>query len=531
MRKLSILLIFISISLNVLAQWHIYGQEHLWASPYQLIETADHGFIVIYEFQDYEGSARNSAVLKVDINGNLLWEKLMGNNEKFLQLNGIAESADGGFVLSGWTCLIDEYADPFILKVNPCFETEWCKIYSTHNIDDFAGEIVYLPEEKSYITYFFYNQNPTHQKVSLIKLDSAGNTIWQNNFINNPEYIGELPLTLDYSEQDSSVILGGFVYAYEDSTSMYALQPYWSKINTDGIMKWEIYHIPDSSFTYGLSSRNPVLLDNNDIILPLVQSPSIGKLFEVNSVGTFKWLKTLHQPDSIVAVAINSTEILNNNLYIGAQYFITGYDGIGYGSVVKNDTSGNFISQCIVPGDFTSIVYSICASHDDKLLITSSHEFEGTDFLLIKYNQNLEYDTIYNIVLPYDTLCLHSITPEAIEMNCDVVTDVSYIEPNGSTVIKFAPNPADEFTIITLPDLLKSGEQKGLFNMSSYKADYVKELKLDVYDNNGRKVFESPWPDNAKEKALYTSDWKTGIYLIKISNEKQLLLSGKLMIK
>lgn len=523
------LLIFIT-SVSVKSQVNIYGQEHFWASPYQLIETDDHGFVVVYEFQDYQGSPLNSAILKVDVNGNLLWKKLMGNDSKHLQLNGIAKSPDGGYVLSGWTCLIDDYSDPFILKVNSCFETEWCKIYKTNYIDDLAGEIVQIPGENAYITYFFYNQN-VHERISIIKIDLEGNTIWKNNYSNNPIYISELALGLGYSEQDTSVLLRGIVYAYEDSSSMYALQPYWLKVDTDGFMQWEIFHIPDSSFTYGVSARKPIFLQDSNIILPATQIPSTGKLIKINSEGNFKWLKTLHHPDTVLAVDLNSTAILNNNIYVGAQYFVTGEEYVGYASIIKNDTSGNFISQCIIPTNFTSVIYSLLATSDSKLVISASHDYNDMDFMLIKYNEALEYDTINSQFYDYDSLCPYAITPDEIEMNCDIVTDVTDLETGNFSGIKFAPNPADLFTIITLPETITSEEPTGFFNVKSYRADYVKELKLAVYNINGRLVYASPWPDNTKEKVLFTSDWEIGMYLIKITKGEQLLLSGKLMVK
>jgi hypothetical protein len=530
MRKTNLLLIFILISIFVRAQSPIYGQEYYWVHPNHIVETYDKGFLVTFDFQEADGIAYNSGLLKVDINRNLLWIKLMGNNSQFMQIKGIAKCPDGGIVLSGQTCLIDSYADPFVMKLNACMEPEWCNIYSTPGLDDLAGEVVFVPEENAFIVYMLDNHpHQVAERIFLMKIDSTGNTEWKNSYVTNPEYIGELPLGLIYSQQDTSVLLRGFVYAYEDSTGMYALQPYWSKIKTNGDMLWETFRIPDSSFTYGLSRRDPLILASNNIIAPVIGS-SKGRFVNLSAKGTFQKITTLYQPDTIIGVTINSTALINDYYYTGAQFFVTGFDGIGYAAIVKNDTAGNYINQTILPVNFTDVISDICISTDDKLMISAGYDLHQSGFILLKYNANLEYDSIYNQTIIYDSLCPESISSGAIEMNCNIVTDVSAKPLSSTSTLKFAPNPATEFTIITLPETIMTGEKTGFFNVKSFRADYVKDLWMDVYDINGHQIYSKRWPDNVKEQVLPVAGFSRGLYLIQVRNEQRIISSGKLLV-
>lgn len=530
MRNL-LLLIFSIISVTANAQWPVYGQEYYWAYPNHTREMYDKGFIVTFDFEQTPGLAYNSALLKVDINGNLLWKKVMANQSKYIQIRGICAQKDGGIVISGRTCLYDDYQDPFIMKLNACMETEWCNIYNTPGREDLADEIIFLPTENSCMVSLGDATDNTEGRVQLMKIDSTGKTIWRNIYANNPDLMGALPTCMDYSAKDTSAVLSAVIWAYEDSSGMYCLQPYWSKINARGDFKWERYHIPDSSFTYGIERRRPLFTNAGNIIAP-VSSYYHSHLVNMDKEGNFKWINTLYQPDTAITSCINSASILHNYIYLGVQYFKTGYDdGIGKGVLQKNDTLGNLIREAVIPVDFTTIISDICATSDNKLMITAVNDLDLLEFMLIKYNENLEYDSINTQPITYDSLCPGGITSGTIEMSCNVITGLGSQSNKGLSTLMLAPNPADEFTIVYLPETIAANETQGMFNVTTFRSEYVKGLTMDVYDINGRQVYISPWPDNTKEQVLSTSDWRPGIYLIRVYNHERVISTGKLMVK
>ncbi|KAF0198833.1 MAG: hypothetical protein FD166_1085 [Bacteroidetes bacterium] len=514
-------------------QWPVYGTVYEWAYPSEIKEIYDNGFILAFDFQQYDGSASNSALLKVDVNGDLLWEKVMQNESRYLRIEGLTTTSNGGIVISGRTRLIDQTPDPFIMKLNSCMQVEWCNIYSTPGCYDNSGDIVYLKEEDSYITFFYNSDQPVHERTQIIKLDSSGNQIWCNNYMTNPGYIGESPMGLVLSEPDSSVLLNGFVYAPEDSSGWNVIQPYFLKVKQNGDFIWEFFNVPDTSFTYGLARKNPVVLSDGTIAAPAASIPQrTSRLIGLGSDGEFQWINTIHQPDSIISVTINSSDLLNSKIYLGTQNWITGFDALGYASVVKNDSLGNFIGEAILPVDFTSIIYDICATSDDKLMILATHDMNTVDFMLIKYNENMDYDSICTQNLTYDSLCPEGITSGTIEMGCDIITDISKQgEEHRIPELTIAPNPAVEYTIVYLPETIATNTRQGIFDVTSHRSDYVRNLTMQVYDIYGRQVISEPWPDMVKEKVINTSDLKAGIYLISIQKNDKSISSGKLMIR
>lgn len=520
-------------NLTAFAQWPVYGTEYDWAYPNQIRETYDHGFIVSFDYKpngmNYES---NSGLLKVDVNGNLLWKKVLNNQNKFTAIKGISVTPDNGLLIAGWTCLLDEYTDPFMIKFNACLEVEWCNIYKTPGIEDLIDEVVYIPDDNAYLVDVF-NDDPNHpqQRIFLMKLDSTGNIIWKNLYCTNTDYISELPLGLEFSSTDSSVILNGYVYACEDSTGIYAIKPYWMKVKTDGEFMWELYRITDSTFTNGFSRRK-LMLDSGLIFSPLLgMQYSDSRLCKLSADGEFLELNTIYQPDSCVGSVINSSCKMGNSLYFGMQYFTTGVDALGNGVLQKTDFFGNFIKESLLPLDFTSIIFDICNTLDNKLLIGCVHDMYTDDFMLMKFTEDLEYDSIYTNPMVYDSLCLGGITSGSITMACNEIVKVNEPENIGSSIMKLTPNPAEDHTIIYLPELFGTVKEQGIFNVTSYRSDYVKDLLLSVFDINGRLVYLKPWPDNIKEQVLQLNGWKPGMYFIRISNKGSIFSTGKLLVR
>ncbi len=99
--------------------------------PFKLIETYDKGII----FSVFEPTIfRDIYLYKLDINGNLYWKRNYYYNSEnaYFETTSILRLKEGGYILVGATTLFDTVSEgnPFILKLNECFEPEWFKIYN-----------------------------------------------------------------------------------------------------------------------------------------------------------------------------------------------------------------------------------------------------------------------------------------------------------------------------------------------------------------------------------------------------------------
>jgi hypothetical protein len=83
--------------------------------------------------------------------------------------------------------------------------------------------------------------------------------------------------------------------------------------------------------------------------------------------------------------------------------------------------------------------------------------------------------------------------------------------------------------LILLPETISIKENQGTFIINSVKYDYIKDLKVDVHDMNGKLVCQLQWPDHVNEQIIDTSSWNRGLYLIRITNPYALIAAGKMV--
>lgn len=524
------LLLFINVSF---AQWPaVFGTEYYWAYPNHTRETYDKGFLLTLDFESQPNTPYGSCIIKTDINGNQLWRKRIGNSSKHLEIRGIAFDPENNIYITGATEQFDDLRDPFIMKLNPCLEVEWCNIYPSPGLDDVAFEIVYVPQLNTFNVSLYYTRLVDNTR--LLNIDTDGNEVWSNYYGNNSNYTGLMPFGLVNSSIDTSSLLYGFAYARIDSTLYFEVEPYWLKVAYDGSTVWEKNRLPDSVFSRGEAREEPFMHNQNSFITGLISAPpeNNSQLVQLNyEDGSYEWIKTLYQPDSIVACVLNVCTKFNNNIYTGVQYFNTGFNAEGNGSLQKNDSLGNFIMEAILPVNFTSVIEDICVTHDNKLLISATNSLSESDVMLIKYTEDLVYDSLNTAQLTYDSLCPTTITSGTIELACEIITGLKNQSTKGIAKLAVAPNPADDYTIIYLPETIETSTSQGIVDVTTFRSDYIKNLTIEVVNVNGQKIYSAPWPNHIKEQVLSVTDWNAGLYLIQIRNENRTLATGKLLVK
>lgn len=531
MKKSIVFVLFLLASnFTCVGQWiKILGTEYKSAVPNHSMECYDDGYLLSYEYNEYYGSVQGAGLIKTNRNGDILWKQHLGNSSQYVQIRGFLQDNSGNTIITGALIYDDQVRDPFILKLNTCMQVDWCKIFRSEGLDDLANQVVYLPSSNSYVVDFMYDR--AQDRVKLINIDSTGTVIWENYFCNSSNYSGTLAEGIVSTPSDSSIILYGFTYMKNDS--LYTLQPYWLNVSSEGSFVWENYGIPDTSFLRGFARRKPLFVTSGKFITPLVRTRGKFSALTCHSLINceYSWIKSLHQPDSSVNSVVNSAALLDNEIYTGMQYFTTGFDGIGNASLQKSDTAGNFLSEVIIPENFTNVISDITVTSNNKLLLFCTHAGDGKmDMMLLKYNQDLEFDSIYTTPFVCDSLCSGSINSGTIDLACEIVTRITYQQGLPETFLSLAPNPAQEFTIIHLPETIETGKTQGKMQMTTFRSDYVKNLVVEVFNLNGQKVYSDNWPDNTKEYVLWVNRLQHGLYLIKVSNGMEINLTGKLLV-
>jgi hypothetical protein len=106
----------------------------------------------------------------------------------------------------------------------------------------------------------------------------------------------------------------------------------------------------------------------------------------------------------------------------------------------------------------------------------------------MKFNSDLEYDSIYTRPYTYDSLCPGTIVSDTIQLDCDIVVnlDEPLLQPENNLLL--FPNPASSRVSIKLPGNKMTVEKRHGFMITTIKP-LDEKLELQITNLAGRQVF------------------------------------------
>jgi len=175
-------------------------------------QTKDGGYIVAGWAESYGAGGEGGEyiwVLKLDSNGNKLWGKTYGGS-KWDQANSIQQTQDGGYIVAGWT---ESYApgtaDILVLKLDSNGNKLWDKTYGG-SINDEANSIQQTQDGGYIVAGWTWSYGAGGEDIWVLKLDSNGNKLWDKTY-------GGRDLDGAYSiqqTQDGGYIVAGWTRSY-----------------------------------------------------------------------------------------------------------------------------------------------------------------------------------------------------------------------------------------------------------------------------------------------------------------------------
>jgi len=309
--KMSCLSIFI-LSLLVLHSLNAQEMDTLWTKTYGsgsgncIIESADHGYIVVGEKND------DVFILKTNSEGDSLWLKTYGDTSKSDYANSVALTSDSGFIIVGTT---ESYgaggSDIWLLKTDANGDTTWTKTYGGDSSD--VGNGLQITNDGGYIivgTTESYGAGG--EDAWLLKTDSNGDTSWAKTFGGNGNDNGNCILPTN----DGGYIIGGSTESYgggwlikTDSngdtswTKTYEIQDNEEEWLKNGIKTNDGYvftgGIPRGQFSDGLIIKTDLLGDT--LWTKIVPFGRGGRIECVTSThdGLYLFSKTYYFPEMI----------------------------------------------------------------------------------------------------------------------------------------------------------------------------------------------------------------------------------------
>ena len=506
--KIILIVILIVIFIQCYSQsWPKIFGDNINALGYEITENYDKGYLICASTLKDASHFQFGWIIKTDMNGNILWDEKFGNplvENFFLDFD---KTTDNGLVISGGTAQEDIERDPLFIKLDPCGNIEWCKIFLSPH-DNTAPGVISLPDGTFIGMLQYYGGNAQEIRISLVKMDSTGEPIWIKHLAQEDSTIFNEEGYSLYFTTDSNFLITGRCFCPSK-------KPFFIKTNTSGEQLWDIRWpagsggwadesvFSSNGMIYGATglqfsghSRRPYLLKFNEAGDIINQYPLLG--------------------DTIEGGGAESLLLVRDTLmYVGLTWSDDPTFNEAYSDILKTDTLGNKICQRRLIDDGFS-PSSIIRSYDFKILTIGYYHIDNNwDIYMWKMNEDLEDDTLYSQPLTYDSLCPYPITSDTVDLDCGLFVNIDEIptKEEYESTIKISPNPATKWIALTFPDIVVPGE-----------------VELVLYNVFGQEVLKKEVVPTNRMASLNISALSSGIYFLRSKDKRNRMFTGKFVV-
>jgi len=160
-------------------QYYFQGEN---GEAHSIKNTTDGGYIVAGQ-KISQTHNRDAWVLKLDVSGDVTWQKTYGGSDNE-SIYSIQQTEDDGFIMAGYTYSFGTgKADAWVLKLDENGEITWQKSYGDES-GDYACSIQHT-EDGGYIvsgqtSYFYYEYSKPD--IWVLKLNREGDIEWQKKY-------------------------------------------------------------------------------------------------------------------------------------------------------------------------------------------------------------------------------------------------------------------------------------------------------------------------------------------------------------
>jgi hypothetical protein len=519
MKIFNLLLIFFALNLGLYAQkWvQIYGISNHNEHSRRLIEHYDKGYLITAQ------NGESGWLLKTDINGNLLWDKVLGVSPDGVITEKTLYDKQGNLYIFGLLLQDAEHEWPFVFKLDPCGNLIWCRklFFEDHSFGYFIDAIIL---ENGDLLGLANMPDPDQvDMIYLFRITPEGDYLWKKSFASKNDHpLFDNRYASRLKDFGDIYIISGYVYTpYPGGNPNHVyLRPMYVGIDTMFKEKWVIeYGIADSMLGKAHTS-----IDINDSIFMGVGRYRYGSHMKAwamyyddngNQIKS-EVLDNLQFGSEVDESTFYEIEHLNDSLFMATSgYFYGGNGDDAFGEIIF-DTTGTVHNYTIREGTKGGSS-TIVKTYDDKYAIACSYRYPNLtyDVYFYKINENLEQDTAYPGNYTYDSLCSFlPIQSGVIDLaGCDVITgfdEIPTLAAYNAYSIKAYPNPAKDFVT---------------FEINKLPNDQVPELQ--VFDMHGHEVFRANFIN--QELTWDAQAFPDGIYFYRAELNGE-LVSGKIII-
>ncbi|RCX20655.1 hypothetical protein DFP94_103387 [Fontibacillus phaseoli] len=278
-------------------------------SAYNAIQTRDGGYLVSGAVTDYSGKPlRVPFLAKLDSQGTLEWEKNYDTLSPSTDLYGesIAESTDGGFVITGFSANSYALASAYVLKVDGTGNEVWFKTFRFGDDNQYFNALIASPDGGYVAVGTIESMLSSEQDASVIvKLNDLGEVEWEKR---QPLPGSNRSAHSVQLSPDGAYLVNGMQQQGNEQ------QAYVTKIDAEGETLW--------GKTYNLG------YDNNDYMTQLLPTEDGYALLGYHAYGSY--------PDHRMEYQIIT---LNSDWEMVTKRPFKDYNlaGVGKGTVASDD--------------------------------------------------------------------------------------------------------------------------------------------------------------------------------------------------
>lgn len=501
-------------------------------------EMYDNGYLIGGRIWQDPVSFYSGYVVKTDINGNKLWQKVIdGSKTSYFQ--AINTTYDGGFIAGGTYNTSDNRSDAYVMKFNSCAEPEWCSFLPDliYNAPSSIHPFIYeVPNVGYFIQRTLLDGNGPQYNWSLAKLRLNGTIEWMNNYIvDNPDwaYPSQIDLRANLTS-DTCMLVCGFISDTVYSWGGWSDLPHWYKVDKNGNLLWETkWHITEAE-SFGQARR--IIEDKNgNYYSSGFKLPPAGKpfIFKLSHTGDTLYSKQIiDYPNSLVGLSHGLSLLNDTSLLVCTQFGLSTTDN--WWSINLTDTLGNKRKGIFAEENF--IILKSHITKDNKILllgqrITDNASYPSEWCGLRKFNSNLEYDSIYTAPRTYDYMCPHPIKSDTIPMpgNCITVNMPEAPKADETMQLKVYPNPASEFVTVEIPEFSVTNTATRFGTQQQFRP-LAGEILLSVINLSGQIVKTEVFDASERNHVIKVNMLTPGLYMLHLTQKGKFVAQGKVMV-
>jgi len=517
----TIIIIFLSFSFSIGQKWdNIYGYQGTNESFKEVIGSYDNGYFICSSFEEPNGTW----IIKTGINGEIVWDKTLVWNVGYLGMAEIAQDFNGNIITASAVSGSFTGFWPWITKLNPCGEKEWCRVLPNEAYSHGWYDDVLVLENGDMVALAHFISEEINDWLFLDYIDSDGNHQWRQGYAmqENHPYIRSCSGDGIKKYGDNYLIHGYCYYPFPNALQ----RPLFIMLDSLFNEKWVLpFGTNDTIIGFGYETiqlNDTVFMGVGSRRLEGIKQNSLLMFFSID--GEEIKFEQIQNDDITLGLSTNfihDIARINESKFLASTYFRFGEEPGQWGEMII-DTTG-YIYQYEMRDQSTTDWTSMIKTFDNKYTIGCGwDEGNGTnDIYLYKINENLEHDTIYPGNYTYDSLCPYTIESGEIDISDCITVSVGEVP----TLDEFNSNK-HSINIKAFPNPVNGNE----VTFELQNTEYHSDMELRIFDVFGKEVHSEKVYQFQVEARINVRNWKKGIYIALVYSEEKVVGECKFFV-